>query len=449
MTGPALHHPANDKPAHDSTRPPLPPLLGSLRSLRALLAVSQHGSTVRAAQAMHRSQPAVARAILELERSCGLALFARAARGLVPTPVGARFASRAEVLFQQLALGAAECVAAAPPATRRRPVVPERLPAVLAPAQLRALVAIGFAGSESRAAALLGVTQPAVHASLQGLQDLVGVRLLDTLASGSRLTPAGDALLRRFKLALAEVGAMAADLAAWRGEIGGRIVVGVLPLSVGLFLPRAVDALLVRYPDVQVQVVDGTYDSLLRQLLSADIDVIAGALRADAPLAQGAADRRPGAQRPDIELRQLHLLDDELVVVARAGHPCLKRRRCSLRALLKHDWITPLPGTPAAHALESVFRAQGLEPPRPSLRAGSPALTLSFVLQTGRLALASRGQLRAENPGGALGIVAVPLPSTARRIGIATRAMSEPAPHLQYFLDACRWAASGDGDIRR
>jgi LysR family transcriptional regulator, regulator for genes of the gallate degradation pathway len=403
----------------------LPALLSSLRPLRAVLAVAQHGSTVRAAEALHRSQPAVARAILELERTCGLALFARATRGMAPTPAGARLAVRAEALFQQLALGASECVAAAPPASRRRPLS-DRLPAVLVPAQLRALVAIDAGGSESRAAALLGVTQPAVHASLQSLQDLVGVRLLDKLPFGTRLTPAGEALLRRFKRALAEIRAMATDLATWRGEVSGRIVVGALPLSVGIFLPHAVDALLERYPDIEVQVVDGTYDALLRQLLSADIDVIAGALRAEVPHS---------------EVRQVHLLDDELVVVARAGHPGLDRRRCSLRALLRYDWIRPLAGTPADHALEAVFRAQGLEPPQPGLRVGSPALTLSFVLQTGRLAIASRGQVRAENHGDALCIVPLSLPSTTRPIGIVMRAASEPAPHLQCFLDACQAAA--------
>ena len=60
----------------------VPPLLSSLRSIRALVAVSQHGSTVRAAEAIHISQPAVARAIVELERTCGLALFSRATRGM-------------------------------------------------------------------------------------------------------------------------------------------------------------------------------------------------------------------------------------------------------------------------------------------------------------------------------------------------------------------------------
>ncbi|MDP3085647.1 MAG: LysR family transcriptional regulator [Rubrivivax sp.] len=103
------------------------------------------------------------------------------------------------------------------------------------------------------------------------------------LMSATRLTPAGEALLRRVKLAIAEVQAMEGDLAAWKGEIRGRIVVGVLPLSVKTFLPQAVDALLAIHPNIEIQIVDGTYESLVQQVLSADVDAIAGALRADAP----------------------------------------------------------------------------------------------------------------------------------------------------------------------
>lgn len=401
-----------------------PQLLGFLRAMRALIAVSQHGSTLRAAEAIHISQPAVARAIIDFEKTCGLALFSRAARGMAPTPPGARLAARAEAVFWQLAQGATEGAAAAPVAGRA-PTAPSRFPSVVAPAQLRALVAISDSGSESRAAAALGITQPAVHAALLALENLVGVRLFYKLKTGTRLTPAGEALLRRVKLAMAEVRAMEGDIAAWRGEIRGRIVVGVLPLSVTIFLPRAVEVLRSAHPNIEIQIVDGTYESLVRQMLSADVDAIAGALRAD---------------EPSSEIRQLHLFDDELVVVARAGHACLHRKLSSLADLLAWEWVTPLPGTPADMALQSVFKSQGLQPPARGLQASSPALTLSFVMQTGRLAIASRGQALIDNYGGHLRIVPLALPDTMRRIGVATRAMGEPSEDLRLFLDACRSA---------
>lgn len=419
-----MNTPSRARPGPLLETTPLPALTERIRSMRALLAVAKHGSTARAAQAIHISQPAVTRSIHELENACGLPLFDRATRGMVPTPIGARLAGRAETLFLHLAYGASEAITAAP-AAARQPATPERFPGVVSAGSLRSLVAIASAGSESTAAAMLGVTQPAVHTALQSLERSLGVRLFYKMTAGTRLTPAGEALLRRVKLVLAEIRAMEGDIAAWRGDIRGRIVVGVLPLSVSIFLPRAVEALSRNHPNIEVQIVDGTYESLVRQLLSADVDAIAGALRTDGTPA---------------DVRQLHLFDDDLVVVARAGHPCLKRQASSLQDLLRWDWVTPLPGTPADRALEQVFRSQGLEPPRKGLRASSPALTLAFVMQTGRLALASRGQALLENHGGQLCTVPLTLPSTLRHIGVATRAMGEPSRDLQVFLEACQAA---------
>ncbi|MDZ5461747.1 helix-turn-helix domain-containing protein, partial [Azohydromonas lata] len=67
-----------------------PPLAERLKALFALRAVARHGSTVRAAEAIHLSQPAVARAVAELERAAQVPLFVRTARGMVPTPAGER-----------------------------------------------------------------------------------------------------------------------------------------------------------------------------------------------------------------------------------------------------------------------------------------------------------------------------------------------------------------------
>lgn len=410
-----MEHPASDI---------IPALLGSMRSMRVLLAVTRHGSTVRAAEAIHLSQPAVARAVIDLEKSCGLELFSRATRGMAPTPPGASLAARIEIVFEHLARGAVESVEASALAARATSAS-NRFATIVSPGQLRALVMVAIDGSESRAALSLGVTQPAVHAALQRLEDLVGVRLFYKLKLGTRLTPAGEALLRRVKLALAEIRAMESDIAAWQGEIRGRIVIGVLPLSVTNFLPRAVHALVESHPRIEIQIVDGTYESLVRQMLSADVDAIAGALRADAPSA---------------EVKQHHLFDDDLVVVARAGHECLQPTTSHLGDLLKWDWVTPLPNTPAERALDRVFRSSDLEPPRKGLQASSPTMTLAFVMQTGRLAIASRAQAQVDNYGGQLKIAPISLPSTVRRIGVVTRAIGEPSQDLSLFVEACRAA---------
>ena len=399
-----------------------------LKPLRCVAAVAHHGGAMRAAEAMHLSQPAVTRGVLELERFCGLPLFERSARGMLATPLGLRVAQRADALFEQLALGAAQAAALATPRARRLER-PERFAAAVTPASLKALLAVAATGSEAKAALALGVSQPAVHRSLRALEGLAGGVVFQRSVRGTRLTDAGAALLLHVKLAYGEARAIDSEIAAWRGEIRGRVVIGALPLSVSLLLPRAVDEVLRDHPDVEITVVDGTYEDLMRQLRAADIDLVIGALR-EAP---------PG-------VRQEVLAEEPLAVIVRAGHPCLRRRGLTLSELGRWDWVVPLPGTPASEALRRVFAAAGLEPPRDVLQASSAVFTRAIVGCTDRLALTSHGQALEDERGGALRRLRVDLPLTTRAVGVAVRESGEPSPDLRVVLEALRRAASKVAD---
>lgn len=407
---------------------PLPPtpcdsgakLLGQLRALRAVAAVARCGSASRAADALHLSQPAVTRAIQAFEADCGVRLFERGGRGMACTPAGQRASRRAQALLAHLALGARHAQAAAgQPAPAHR--TPERFAQAVAPGGLFALAALGRGGSEPQAARLLGLTASGVHRALGQLQQLAGVPLLHAWPGGSRLTAAGEALLAQLGLAGAEARALEAELGAWRGEARGRLVVGALPLSVSLNLPGAMAALQRAQPGVELHVLDGTYETLVEQLRRAELDLLLGALR----------------PRPPEGLVEEALFDDELAVVAHQSHALFARTGLALADLLAHPWVLPLPGSPADLALAAAFAAQGLPPPQGPLRAGSPALTRALVLQTGCLALASRGE--AALPEAApLKALPLALPGTARRIGALRRAGSEPSPELRRLLQALR-----------
>jgi LysR family transcriptional regulator, regulator for genes of the gallate degradation pathway len=243
---------------------------------------------------------------------------------------------------------------------------------------------------------------------------------------GTRLTDAGEALLLHVKLAYGEARAIDSEIAAWRGEIRGRVVIGALPLSVSLLLPRVVDAVLRAHPDIEITVVDGTYDNLMRQLRAADIDLVIGALR-----------------EPPAGVRQETLVEEPLAVIARAGHPCMRRPGLTLAELRRWPWVLPLPGTPASAALRRVFAAAGLEPPQGALQASSAMFTRAIVACTDRLALTSHGQALEDERGGALRRLPVALPLTVRAVGVAVRESGEPSPDLRVVLEALRLAAAG------
>ena len=66
-----------------------------LQQLRQVLALAEHGSFVRAAAALHISQPALSRSIQNLERRFGSELFVRSSSGVVPTDLGRLYIERA------------------------------------------------------------------------------------------------------------------------------------------------------------------------------------------------------------------------------------------------------------------------------------------------------------------------------------------------------------------
>jgi len=76
-----------------------------LHDLRALLAVVQAGSMGKAAQRLATSQPAISRAIADLEHALGVRLLDRNARGIEPTPYGKALIKRGLGAFDELRQG--------------------------------------------------------------------------------------------------------------------------------------------------------------------------------------------------------------------------------------------------------------------------------------------------------------------------------------------------------
>ncbi|MBO9353457.1 LysR family transcriptional regulator [Bordetella petrii] len=74
----------------------------SLLQLRAFLAVSRYGSFTRAAEVLHRTQPAVTQQIRSLEASLGLKLFDRTTRQLRLTEIGVDLVPVLSAMLQQL-----------------------------------------------------------------------------------------------------------------------------------------------------------------------------------------------------------------------------------------------------------------------------------------------------------------------------------------------------------
>src|SRR3954469_24174762 len=76
-----------------------------LRELNILLAVAQAGSMAKAAKELAISQPAVSKAIAEMEHTLGVPLFDRSQQGIEPTQYGRALLRRGVAIFDELQQG--------------------------------------------------------------------------------------------------------------------------------------------------------------------------------------------------------------------------------------------------------------------------------------------------------------------------------------------------------
>jgi LysR family transcriptional regulator of gallate degradation len=403
------------------------PRLAQLHRLRAFAAVAQYGNVHRASEALHLSQPAVTRAVRQLETSLGTALFERTTKGMRLTVPGDCAYRRVERAFEELRAAGSDILRRAVPG-RHRAQPAERLSQTVTEAMLAAFVAVASFNSEKAAAAVVGVTQPALNRNLHLLEHLAGVPLFTRSNRGTQLTEPGELLLMHVKLALSEIRIADEELQSLQGELGGLLVVGALPLSSGHLVPLATERTLRKHPGLKIRIVDGTYETLSRGLRCADVSLIIGALRPD-----------------DKEPYSIHepLFDDAPSVVVRAQHPLLEQQDIrTLTSLRDHEWIVPLAGTPSRELFERAFRAESSEPPITQLEANSPSIVRTLLLSSDRLALVSPRQIQHELRQGILAILPVAVKLAPRTIGIARLRNTEPSPGMLALLDALREVAA-------
>jgi DNA-binding transcriptional LysR family regulator len=140
---------------------------------------------------------------------------------------------------------------------------------------LRTLVAVVDFRSFTKAAASLGVTQPAVSAQIKRLQFLLGGELFDRSIQGISLTPQGEMVVSYARRLLS-----INDQIVHLGDAGPRaelvIRVGTPSDFIASMLPDILARFRARWPDVRFIVRTDYFDPLVRELRSGEVDIFVG-----------------------------------------------------------------------------------------------------------------------------------------------------------------------------
>lgn len=181
--------------------------------------------------------------------------------------------------------------------------------------QLRAFAAVATAGSFSRAAELLAVTQPAVTMQIRELERECGVQLFERIRRAPRLTEAGALLHDYTRRIFSLLDEASRRLEGARGLATGRLRVVGGPTG-SCYAAPLVAAFHARYPGIQVSLQVDTSERVAERVATLADDI--GLL---------------GEEQQDARLAREPLCDDPLVLIASPRHPWAKRRTVSIRDL--------------------------------------------------------------------------------------------------------------------
>lgn len=133
--------------------------------------------------------------------------------------------------------------------------------------QLRALLAVARGGSLTAAGAALGLTTPAIHAQIKGLEEAFGTRLLRRAAesSGSDLTEAGQ-VVRSSAMRIEDALSQAIiDVTALEQGQAGRVVLGVVSTA-QYYAPRLMKQVQACCPQLDVMLRIGNREAIITGL---------------------------------------------------------------------------------------------------------------------------------------------------------------------------------------
>lgn len=277
-------------------------------------------------------------------------------------------------------------------------------------------------GHFGRAAEACGVSQPALSIQMKELEEIVGLQLVERSARQVRLTGFGEVFLLRVRDILRAVEELASLARTGSEELSGRLRVGVIPTVAPYLLPKVIQGLSERFPDLDLRLREAVTQKLVGDLIEGRLDVAIVAL----PISE-----------PSLEEQQL--FTEEFVLVrplADAAKPVPPPESLrELRLLLLEE----------GHC----FRDQALAfcklssaSPR-DIMEGSSLSTLVQMVGAGiGVTLIPQMAIAVETRIAAVSIARLPEPRPARTIGLVWRKTNPLGKQFATLIDILKGAAS-------
>ncbi len=297
---------------------------------------------------------------------------------------------------------------------------------------LHVLFAVVRFGSMAKAAAGLGMSQPAVSETIADLEYTLGVRLLDRSRRGVTPTIYADTLLKRGKAAFDELRQGIQEIEILRDPASGEVRIGCSEsISVSL-LPKVLERFRREYPRVALRVDQISTPAVspvlnLPELRERRLDLVLA--RVTAPMVD---------RGPEDDLAVEVLFDDPMVLAVGSQHPLARRRSIDLVELADEPWILPPPDSLNYTAVADAFRARGSSMPRVALISYSVHLRNSLLTRDRFVTVYARSNVRLDGRQYSLKVLPVQLPVRPWLVAVISLKNRAPNHAVQRFLEHIR-----------
>jgi DNA-binding transcriptional LysR family regulator len=257
-----------------------------------------------------------------------------------------------------------------------------------------------------RAADAAGISQPAASKLLKELEDGLGVSLFDRHARGVAPTDFGEIVVRHAHSILSEIHQAQEEVAALKRGERYRVAIGsVLTPSTNL-LPKAIELVEKRHPQMLISIEIDTSRPLINKLLMGQLDIVIG--RVLDP--ENAADLR-------VEM----LAEESHSLIGRANHPLARKRKLRIEDLGGYTWVVPLAESILRERLQAMFLQRGLSLPLKMIETSSLPVITRLLQNSDLLAALPEEVVRPYCDAGMLRVIPIELNVRLDAFGIITR----------------------------
>ncbi|HEY0526962.1 MAG TPA: LysR substrate-binding domain-containing protein [Stellaceae bacterium] len=288
---------------------------------------------------------------------------------------------------------------------------------------LRLFLHVAEAASITHGADRAGLALASASARIRGMEEALGVALLERGRRGVRPTPAGRALLRHARLVLRQVEHMRGELGEYARGLRGRVRLLSNTAALSEFLPEALAAWLAAHPNVDIDLEERLSDEIVPAV------------------AEGLADA--GIVADAVDLAGLEIFPfriDQLVLVTPRDHPLVSERRSiAFAEILDREFVGLAPGSALQDYLGR-HAARAGHPLKLRVRLGGFDAICRLVEQGVGLGIVPEAAARRCRR--SMAIRAVPLsdPWARRQLTICVRRLDDLPPHARQLIEHLRSA---------